>query len=457
MRHAPFAHLGSLYLAGALLAGCAPQNVREEKALRTQLGHEMSHHSYESAIPLARSIIRLAPQDSRIWKKLVQAQLGLHDLEGAKQTLANWRATVQPISHRVDEFEGDIAREEHNLDAALQAWGKAAAAAKNRRVLEKIAALEEEQQHWPQAVVVWDRAIALKDNAIARINRAICHRRLRHWNEAFDDLHRAQEMAPNDPEVKRWSGLFENLSKYVDEIREFDAKVAALPDDPGLLTDRALLLIRSGDPELALDDTTQAMKLAPWSMRPRLFKALALAALNRPKEIDQLSIRQPLHLDSFTPEFLETINRIDSAISVERDNPDHFAERAWNMNEIGQPLLALEDAQAALRLDRNSATGLAEMSYALMKLGRSQEAFETIKQATALDPNLVNAWQYRGELEMTRGDNLSAIDSFSRALNLQRTAAALQKREECYQRLGYKERAEDDHRAWLELTTRSVR
>jgi tetratricopeptide (TPR) repeat protein len=446
--------------AGAAIAfaGCTPQNVREEKALRSQLGHELSHHSYESAIPLARRVIRMAPQDNRTWRKLVQAQIGLHDFEGAKQTLTDWRATVQPLSPRVDEFEGDIAHEEHDLSGALQAWGKAAAGQpKNRRILEKIALLEQGERHWPQAIVVWDRSIALHDNATARINRAVCHRCLRQWNEAFDDLHHAQKLAPNDPEVQGWSRLFENLSKYVEEIREFDARVAAIPNDSGLLADRALLLLRSGDPELALDDSEQAMKLAPWAICPRLFRGLALIALNRGKECESLAIRQPLRFESLTPEFLETINRIDSAISVERDNPEHYAVRAWQLNEIGQPLLAFEDGQNAVRLDPKSASGLAEISYALMKTGRGQEAFAKIKQATELEPNLATAWQYRGELEMSRGDNLAAIESLSRALSIQQTAAALQKREECYRRLGYRARAEDDHRAWLQLTTRSVR
>src|SRR4051812_30570661 len=208
----------------AALGACQPQNVREDKALRAQLGHEMSHHSWESAIPLARRVLRIAPQDHRVWKKLVQAQMGLHDLEGAKQTLQDWRAKVRPVSPRIDEFEGDIAREGFEVDKALQAWGAASAAQpKNRRVIDKIAQLEQDERHWAQAIVVWDRSIAIKDNALARINRAVCHRCLRHWNEAFDDLHHAQELAPDDPEVKRWSALFENLSKYVDEIREFDA------------------------------------------------------------------------------------------------------------------------------------------------------------------------------------------------------------------------------------------
>ena len=441
----------------ASLISCRPQNVSEEKALRMQLTHEMRHHSYESGVPLARRLIRIAPQDQKVWKRLVQAQIGLHDFDGARGSLGDWRATVRPLSARVDEFEGDILREEGNSGAALQAWQRSIAIQpKSRRVFAKIAALEQRDGRWADAIATWTRALQVHDNATARLNRAVCHRRLRHWNEAFGDLHHAQKLGPEDAEVQRWSRLFENVSKFLDEIREFDARVAAIPDDPGLLADRALLMLRGGDPELSLDDAEQAVRLAPWAVRPKLFKALALIALNRGRECESLSVRLPLRLESLTPEFLETINRIDSAISVERGNPDHYAARAWQLNEIGQPLLGFDDAQVAVRLDAKSANGWAEVSYALTKLGRGQEAFEKIKRATELDPNLATAWQYRGELEMAHGDNLAAIDSFSRALGIEKTSAALQKREECYRRLGLRARADEDRRALQELTSRTL-
>jgi tetratricopeptide (TPR) repeat protein len=442
-------------LAMVALAACQPENVREEKALHRQLMREMRNHSYESALPVARRLIQLQPQDSRVWRRLVEAQIGLHDLDGAKQTLADWRNSVQPTPSRTDEYEGDIAREEHDFPRALEAWRKAAVAQpKWKRVFEKIAAVEQSQQHWNEAIESWTGALKAKDNATARINRAVCQRRLRHWDDAFLDLHHAQKLAADDPDVQHWSKTFENIGKFLDEIRELDAKLAALPGDIGLLGDRALLMLRSSDPELALDDAETAVRLAPWAMRPRLFQAIALIALQRAKECERLSIRQPLRLETLTSDFLETMSRLDSAISVEPKNADHFAARAWQLNEIGQPLLALQDAEIAVRLDPKSAGAAAELSYALTKLDRRDEAFAKIKEATELDPNLASAWQYRGELEMQRGNNVAAIDSLSRALAIQQTVAVLQKREECYRRVGLFARAEEDHRALIELTGR---
>ena len=100
-------------------------------------------------------------------------------------------------------------------------------------------------------------------------------------------------------DVLSWSITFESLGKFLDQIRELDAKLEALPGDLGLLCDRALLLLRSGDAELALDDCQAAAQQARWALRPKLFSGLALIALNRVKECERLSIQQPLR--AFSP------------------------------------------------------------------------------------------------------------------------------------------------------------
>ena len=52
---------------------------------------------------------------------------------------------------------------------------------------------------------------------------------------------------------------------------------------------------------------------------------------------------------------------------------------------------------------------------------------------------------------MERGQTLSAVESLSRAIETNQTVAALQKREQCYRRLGLLGKAEQDHRTLEEL------
>jgi tetratricopeptide (TPR) repeat protein len=440
--------------AAVLLAvsGCERAASREQKALRLEVYEALNQKSYDKAAELARRLVRLNPEDDGSWDRLVRAQFGLRDLTGVKQTLEEWRRATKNPSPKLEEYTGDHAVEANEPTLAVQAWTKVLSVdPKNTRVLEKLARLEKKQQHWAAENNAWTAHIEVHDNAIARINRALCRRRLHRWQDAFEDLQRAQELAPNDPEVLRGGKLLEQMGKFLAEIRELNAGLAVSPNDPGLLADRALMFLHSQDYELALEDSEEAAKLGPWAVRPKLFQAIALIELGRADECEMLSVQKSIRLEALTPEFLETISRFDSEISVERSNAELHVSRAWQLNEINQPALALQDAEKAARLDPKSAGAFAECSYALMKMGRADEALEQIKHATALEPTFATAWQYRGELEMARGETLSAIESLSQALETTQTAVALQKREECYRRLGLLVKAEQDRRALEEL------
>jgi len=198
------------------------------------------------------------------------------------------------------------------------------------------------------------------------------------------------------------------------------------------------------------------VQLAPWAVRPKLFRAIALIQLGKFNEAEKLGVRRSLHVDLLTPEFLQSISRLDADISVERKNAELYAGRAWQLNEIGQPALALQDADFAAELDAKSAGAYLEKGYALKKLGRAAEAFDQIKRATELDAQLASAWQYRGELEMERSDYNAAIESFSRALAPNKSAVILQKREQCYREVGLLAKAEQDHRALQELIAKAL-
>jgi tetratricopeptide (TPR) repeat protein len=447
-----------LLMIVALLAlpACHRAASKEEKALRAELRKAIDEQAYERAADLARRHLKLKPHDNGTWDRLVRAQFGMRDFAGVKQSLDEWRRTVPQPSPNLDEYAGDLAAAEKNDAAAVEAWKKVAGVdPRNIRVLEKIARLEKRRQFWTKEDAAWSALIAAQESAVARINRALCRRHLHRWHDAFEDLEKARTLAADDPEVQRGAKLLERTGKFLVEIRELDSALAISPNDAGLLADRALLFLRAEDPELALEDAEAAGKIGTWAIRPKLFQALALIALGRADECEKLSVHTFIRLEALTPELLETIGRLDSEISAESNNAELYVSRAWQLNEIGQPALALQDAETAAKLDPKAAGASAEASYALTKLGRAPEALDQIKRATELDPNFSTAWQYRGELEMARGETLSAIDSFTHALETNQTVTALQKREQCYRRLGLLVKAEQDRRAREELARTS--
>lgn len=431
---------------------------KERRALAKEARLALRRQNYPKALGAARQLVQIAPHENSSWERFVQAYAGMNDLAGVKRALASWRVSVDHPSSRVDEFAGDVALAEADPASAVQFWKKALSEnQKSLGVLEKIARIENQQHHWAEEDAAWTRVIALHDNALARVQRALCLRHLQKWDDAYADLHRAQQLAHDDPDVVRASKLFEHIGKFLVEIRELDARLLLAPQDFGSIGDRALLFLHADDAELALDDAENAAQFAPWAVRPKLFQALAFLALDRADECEKLEVEKFIRLDALKPEFLETVSRLDNDIGADRNNADLYVARAWQLNDVAQPLLALRDAQHATVLDANSAGAFAEVAYASMKLGRAEEAFDAIKRATDIDPNFSTAWQYRGELEMYRGDFLSAVESLTHALAINESALALQKREECYRHLGLYVKAEQDHRNAAELNARGVK
>jgi tetratricopeptide (TPR) repeat protein len=361
---------------------------------------------------------------------------------------------VKKTSAKYDERRGDLALAQGQRADALAAWTEALARRRrNPRVYIKIARLEQANGHWAEAAAAWTRGMQEEQSAKALVNRAICYRHLHSWEAARADVEGAAQIAPDDPLVRQERALLDRLGKFLAAIRDLDRELSARPNDAFLLADRALLFLRAGDPSLALDDASEAARLAPAAVRPKLFRALAEGILGRAS--DRAVSTGVLRLESLSSDFLQTISRLDAEIAAEPKSADLLSNRAWQLNEIGQPQLALADAEAALQIDPQSAGASVEASYALAKLKRGSEAYARIKEATTLDANFSTAWQYRGELEMQQTDYLAAIDSLTRALAINQTAAALAKREECYRKLGLLAKAEDDHRTLEQL--RAVR
>ena len=241
----------SIFCAPACRRGISP----EQKALRAELKQAMRENSFEKATEIARRILKETPRDNGTWARLVEAQLVRPDLPGANQALAEWRSTVRKNSPKRSELTGDVAMQEGNTSAALEAWSKALAGnPKNLRVLNKLAQGYRAQRQWSEEDVALTAMIALEDNAATHILRARCRRQQHRWSEALADVSRAQQLAPQDAEVRQNAQLFERLEKFLAPIRELDARIALTPADDQLITDRALLFLRSEDPELALQD-----------------------------------------------------------------------------------------------------------------------------------------------------------------------------------------------------------
>jgi tetratricopeptide (TPR) repeat protein len=427
----------------AEIAGCQRQISPEEKAARTELRLALRAKHWEGAISLARHVLEFSPGDDGSWAQLARAQIGIRDLRGLEQTLDDWSRHVARRSFKFDEYRGDLAQLEGRPQEALADWEKAVAnKGREARLFVKIARAEQANRKWQEAALAWSRALAIRENAGSLLKRAACYHHLHSWAAELADLRRAKELAPDQPFVRQELAHFDRLAKFLEEVQELDRQQLASPNDASLLGDRALLFLRADDPALALDDAEAAARISPSAVRPQLFRTIARWELNR--STGKSSTDPSIRLEDFSPQFLETVARLDAEIMAEPKNAELFASRAWHLNETGQPAFALADARKALAADSKSAGACAEAAYALSKLDQRPAAYEEIERAIELDPKFATAWQYRGELEMGQGDYAKAVESLTRALEINQTAAALTARESCYRQLGLTDKAEED-------------
>ncbi|MGH8163871.1 MAG: tetratricopeptide repeat protein, partial [Rhodanobacteraceae bacterium] len=387
MNFSRFRPLFFLCLGALFLSSCHRTISPDERTARAKLRRALRERSFAAAIPLARDVLRAAPKDNGAWARLAEAEVGLADWTGLRQTLAHWPRAVSRTSAKFDEYRGDLARAEGRPAEAIAAWRKSVTrGGDNARVLTKIARVEETNAHWEKAADAWEETLKLEKSADAFVHCARCFRHLHQWDQAHACLQRAAQFAPNDPIVRQANEQFARLGKFLAEVRDLDRELIVVPNDAERLADRALLFLRAQEPELALDDAKAARRLSPNAIRPRLVAALALRALGQGTAADRFGLQRGTRLETLAPEFLQTLRQLDAEIVTEPKSAELRVNRAWQLNENGQPQWALTDAEKASKLNPASAGARAEASYALAKLGRTAEAYEQIKRATALDP-----------------------------------------------------------------------
>src|SRR5207237_1449789 len=105
---------------------------------------------------------------------------------------------------------------------------------------------------------------------------------------------KANKMDDSDSDVKEWLPQFEQLRRFLLQIKTLDAQIFKSPNNIELLLQRARLFTLAGRPLLALDDAERALKLQPASMRARIQTAEDLLDLGRTEDAAKLQVSDKL-------------------------------------------------------------------------------------------------------------------------------------------------------------------
>ena len=317
---------------------------------------------------------------------------------------------------------------------------------------DNLAELCAEQARWADHAAYRTKAIAAQDTAARRVLRAVAFLRLHNWDAAYADMAKANKMDATDPQVKEWLPEFEQLQKFLPQIKPLDAQIAKSPNDPavaGLLLERARVFILAGRPLLAIDDGERAFKLQPGSMRARIELAEALLDAGQPENAAKLDVDRYLRRGEdkhVSDEALRELGTLDARLSANPKDADALVARAKILRDLRQFTLALADANAALAINDKSAAAHFEAAQDLDGLDRQKEALLHARIATELDPHNSNMWFFRGVLERQRADFAGAVASQTRSIEISESLVALSEREQCERRIGKTAEADADLR-----------
>nr|MDQ3100971.1 tetratricopeptide repeat protein [Bacteroidota bacterium] len=117
------------------------------------------------------------------------------------------------------------------------------------------------------------------------------------------------------------------------------------------------------------------------------------------------------------------LHDMDMAIKLGQERTGFLAQRALIRKETGDLEGAEEDYTAALQLDPLAADLFYNRSFTRKHLGDRAGAMRDAKTALELNQSDPMAWNQKGDLHLLFGEYLEAIEHYSRAINMDPTAA----------------------------------
>lgn len=145
----------------------------------------------------------------------------------------------------------------------------------------------------------------------------------------------------------------------------------------------------------------------------------------------------------------------NTAVELDPNNPDHYADRGDAYNGMGDFEKAIEDFTTAIELDPSEMWPYQGRAWAYRRTGDYKNAIEDYTAAIELDPDNPYFYQSRGDIyhesgdyEKAKEDYMTAIEHYSTAIKLnqsrQNRASLLLGRGGTFRRLGDFEKAIDD-------------
>ena len=212
----------------------------------------------------------------------------------------------------------------------------------------------------------------------------------------------AEELKRRGPLDLRGRGVIgfalSDAGDYHGALVEFDAVVAARPQDPDVLTQRGTTRLHLGDSAAAIEDFDRSISLQPDNCMSWYNRGSAKRLQGKPREA----------IADFS-QCLVLIPGWDIALT----------SRGLCLSALGEIDAAIADYTAAIEAGPERATPLTNRSVEYFLRGQTKEAMADLDRAIVLRPGYYNAWWARGEMKWKLRDLEGSESDLTRALEIQ--------------------------------------
>ena len=285
---------------------------------------------------------------------------------------------------------------------------------------------------------------------------------------ALKDFNDAVRGAPGSESA--WIGranFYTRRADYSHALDDYNHALSIERRDPGVYDNRGVALNAVGRRDEAVADLTHAIALDPHDLHAYANRATVYLALNRlDLAIADLTVvvrGEPTNGMAFynRGSSYERSGALDKAVDDYRSAVRLLPSFSPAYAALGTLLkatdsdAALSDLTEAIRLDPHS-PALRSRALLYLSLGRPEEALRDFDQVIANDGSDSIAYLDRGVANEKVGHLESAIDDYSRSIELAPSPAALDNRGTAYARLKQPEKALADFSAALGIDPKNV-
>lgn len=189
-------------------------------------------------------------------------------------------------------------------------------------------------------------------------------------------------------------------------IKQYRQLLQREPSSAPLMTNLAVLLIKSDDSDAAEELLMRARELAPEHTNTAYMLGELLSSQGKGEQAHR--------------EFSRAIALYKKQIrpNAGPESADHLVKLAAAQMWMGQIQPALANFDRAVRVRPNHALALARRGLALAQLRRFPEAVASLKQSAAVEPSFFEAKRALGDVLLAAGDTASARKNYRKALRL---------------------------------------